>query len=74
MTEHDIGAREAIILNHEIILNPDDSSARRVEQGNGYLVGRRVRANIPLRLHGVMGKIAVSAGPPRTYTRWSHPT
>ncbi len=54
--------------------NPDGSLARKVGQENGYLVGRRVRANIPVRLHVVLGKIAVSAGPPRTHARWSHPT
>ncbi len=30
--------------------------------------------SIPLRLHVVLGEIAVSAGPPRAYARWSHPT
>ncbi len=63
-----------LVKNLRIGVNPDCSWARRVGQGNGYLVGRRVRANIPLRLDGVLGKIAVSAGPPRTYARWSHPT
>ncbi len=43
--------------------------ARRVGQGTGYLVGRRVRVNIPLQFHVVSGKIAVSAVPPRTYAR-----
>ncbi len=30
--------------------------------------------SLPLRLDVVLGKCAVSAGPPRTYARWFHPT